>query len=216
MDRRSRRAGSDVAGIRTTAVRDGDHYLVNGAKTFTTSGVRQLRHRGGAHRRRRGTPHLTPGHRHRHRRGRPRRRARHRGRRGRPQVRRAPSQPGQAAGARTHRVAVGRGLAVPRAVGAGRLGERLRRRRQRGHRHRSCVRRGSHDQRQRQRQRQRPDGAGRCEQPVDPQEGAAGQRDRVDQPAADDRSGGPAADEDGDGVGRRRVQGLYGSSLVTG
>ena len=32
--------GSDVAGIRTTAVRDGDHFVVNGAKTFITSGVR--------------------------------------------------------------------------------------------------------------------------------------------------------------------------------
>ena len=32
--------GSDVAGIRTTAVRDGDCYVVNGAKTFITSGVR--------------------------------------------------------------------------------------------------------------------------------------------------------------------------------
>ena len=32
--------GSDVAGIRTTAVREGDHYVVNGAKTFITSGVR--------------------------------------------------------------------------------------------------------------------------------------------------------------------------------
>ncbi len=32
--------GSDVAGIRTSAVRDGDSYLVNGAKTFITSGVR--------------------------------------------------------------------------------------------------------------------------------------------------------------------------------
>ena len=32
--------GSDVAGIRTTAVRDGDHYVVDGAKTFITSGVR--------------------------------------------------------------------------------------------------------------------------------------------------------------------------------
>jgi acyl-CoA dehydrogenase len=32
--------GSDVAGIRTTAVRDGSHYVVNGQKTFITSGVR--------------------------------------------------------------------------------------------------------------------------------------------------------------------------------
>lgn len=32
--------GSDVAGIRTTAVRDGDAYVVNGAKLFITSGVR--------------------------------------------------------------------------------------------------------------------------------------------------------------------------------
>ena len=32
--------GSDVAGIRTTARRDGDDYVVNGAKTFITSGVR--------------------------------------------------------------------------------------------------------------------------------------------------------------------------------
>ncbi|MGZ4633356.1 MAG: acyl-CoA dehydrogenase family protein [Actinomycetes bacterium] len=32
--------GSDVAAVRTTARRDGDHYLVNGAKTFITSGVR--------------------------------------------------------------------------------------------------------------------------------------------------------------------------------
>jgi acyl-CoA dehydrogenase len=32
--------GSDVAGITTTAVRDGDSYVVNGAKTFITSGVR--------------------------------------------------------------------------------------------------------------------------------------------------------------------------------
>jgi acyl-CoA dehydrogenase len=32
--------GSDVAGIRTTAVRDRDVYVVNGAKTFITSGVR--------------------------------------------------------------------------------------------------------------------------------------------------------------------------------
>src|SRR5690606_25950023 len=32
--------GSDVANIRTRAVRDGDHYVVNGAKTFITGGVR--------------------------------------------------------------------------------------------------------------------------------------------------------------------------------
>jgi len=32
--------GSDVAGIRTTAKRDGDAYVVNGAKTYITSGVR--------------------------------------------------------------------------------------------------------------------------------------------------------------------------------
>lgn len=32
-------AGSDLQGIRTTAVRDGDHYLVNGQKTFITNGV---------------------------------------------------------------------------------------------------------------------------------------------------------------------------------
>ena len=32
--------GSDVAGIQTTARRDGDHFVVNGAKTFITSGVR--------------------------------------------------------------------------------------------------------------------------------------------------------------------------------
>jgi acyl-CoA dehydrogenase len=32
--------GSDVAGLRTTAVRDGDVYVVNGAKTYITSGIR--------------------------------------------------------------------------------------------------------------------------------------------------------------------------------
>ena len=32
--------GSDVAGIHTTAVRDGDCYVVDGTKTFITSGVR--------------------------------------------------------------------------------------------------------------------------------------------------------------------------------
>jgi acyl-CoA dehydrogenase len=33
-------AGSDVAAIRTTAARDGEHYVVNGTKTFITSGCR--------------------------------------------------------------------------------------------------------------------------------------------------------------------------------
>ncbi len=33
-------AGSDVASIGTRAVRDADHYVVNGTKTYITSGVR--------------------------------------------------------------------------------------------------------------------------------------------------------------------------------
>lgn len=32
--------GSDVANIKTRAIRDGDHYIVNGSKTFITSGHR--------------------------------------------------------------------------------------------------------------------------------------------------------------------------------
>ena len=32
-------AGSDVANIRTTAIKEGDHYIVNGSKTFITNGV---------------------------------------------------------------------------------------------------------------------------------------------------------------------------------
>jgi alkylation response protein AidB-like acyl-CoA dehydrogenase len=33
-------AGSDVAGIRTTAKRDGDEWVINGSKTFITNGLR--------------------------------------------------------------------------------------------------------------------------------------------------------------------------------
>jgi len=32
-------AGSDLAGIKTTALRDGEHYVVNGSKTFITNGI---------------------------------------------------------------------------------------------------------------------------------------------------------------------------------
>ncbi len=31
-------AGSDLQGVKTTAVKDGDHYIVNGSKTFITNG----------------------------------------------------------------------------------------------------------------------------------------------------------------------------------
>src|SRR3712207_634843 len=33
-------AGSDVAGIKTRAVRDGDEYVINGSKTYITNGLR--------------------------------------------------------------------------------------------------------------------------------------------------------------------------------
>ncbi len=32
-------SGSDLAGVRTNAVRDGDHYVVNGSKIFITNGI---------------------------------------------------------------------------------------------------------------------------------------------------------------------------------
>lgn len=31
--------GSDVAGMRSTAIKDGDHYVLNGSKTFITNGI---------------------------------------------------------------------------------------------------------------------------------------------------------------------------------
>ena len=31
--------GSDVSGMRTTAIKEGDHYVINGSKTFITNGV---------------------------------------------------------------------------------------------------------------------------------------------------------------------------------
>ena len=52
--------GSDVASLTTRAVRDGDHYVVDGAKTFITSRhARRLRDARGAHRRRGPRRHLA-------------------------------------------------------------------------------------------------------------------------------------------------------------
>ena len=68
-------AGSDLQGTRTTAVRDGDHYVINGTKRFITSGQNSsvvivtaktdeaLRHKGiSAFIVEKGTPGLTVGH----------------------------------------------------------------------------------------------------------------------------------------------------------
>ena len=65
------------------------------------------------------------------------------------------------------------GLAVPGAVPAGGVGQRLHGRRQRGHRHRRRRGRRVHDH------RQRPDRQGRRQQPVDAEEDPAGQPDRA-------------------------------------
>ena len=41
--------GSDTAAIRTTAVRDGDHWVLNGEKIFVTSGHKSLVDSDGLH-----------------------------------------------------------------------------------------------------------------------------------------------------------------------
>ena len=79
-------AGSDLQGIRTTAVDDGDHYVLNGSKTFITNGINaDLVDRGRRDRPRRRPPGHQPA----------RRRARHGGLRARPQPRQdRPARPG--------------------------------------------------------------------------------------------------------------------------
>ena len=99
-------------------------------------------------------------------------------RRWRRAVGRAPPRPRQAAAARADRAAARRGLGVPRAVAAGRVGLRLHRGRQRGHRHRRDRGRRVHDH------RQRPVGEGRRLEPVDGQEDLPGLADRRGEPAA--------------------------------
>ena len=49
-------AGSDVAGIRTKAIRDGDEYVINGSKTFITNGAARGLHRPGREDRSRRAP----------------------------------------------------------------------------------------------------------------------------------------------------------------
>lgn len=70
------------------------------------------------------------------------------------------------------------GHPLPGALAARRLGQRLSRRRVHGHRYRRGRGRRVRDH------RERPDRTGRCLQPLDAEEGTAGQRDRVRQPPA--------------------------------
>ena len=116
------------------------------------------------------------------------------GRRG--EVRRPPPRAREAAAAGADRAARRRGVGVPRAEPARRVGLRLHRRCLRGHRYRCDRRRRVHDH------RQRPDGEGRGEQPVDGQEDLPGVPDRRGERSSDGRTGrvrrrGPA-DAEGD------------------
>ena len=53
--------GSDVANMKTTAVRDGDHYIVNGSKTFITSGLRADQYTVGVRTGDKGMGGISPG-----------------------------------------------------------------------------------------------------------------------------------------------------------
>ena len=96
---------------------------------------------------------------------------------------RAAPEARQAAAPRADRAPARPRQPVPRAVAAGRLGIRVHRRRERGHR-------GRRDRGRRVRaDRQRPDGPRRRQQPVDAEEDPAGDADRPGEPAAADQPG---------------------------
>ena len=110
---------------------------------------------------------------------------------------------GQAAAPRADRAARRRGLGVPGAVAAGGLGLGLPRRRVAGDGDRRGRGRRVPDH------RERPDRQGRCEQPVDGEEGLPGRADRRGEQPSDDlagrvRRGGPA-DAEGDLHPRRQA-----------